>query len=201
MPSVVQSPEARTQGGIGHSPTVPLCGCIETAYHCSCCCCCWRKQARLAEQIDCARKTVPQTRPCCGGLSRPGLAQHPVAPKDWKELSGSPDREAQPSPILRSSIRQMVPVSSDKGQHRVQVPMLVDRQAKGYSCLLLQLEKGVRGQRECQSGWRGWLSLQLGQLATRRKIASRKLSSAPVPQDLKISTEPAFFPSCLPPRV
>ena len=95
----------------------------------------------------------------------------------------------------------MVPISSGKGQHRVQVPMLVDRQAEGYSCLLLQLDKGVRGQRECQSGWRGWLSLQLGQLATRRKIASRKLSSAPVPQDLKISSYPAHFPSCLPPRV
>ena len=81
---------------VGRSPTVPLCGCIETVYHCSCCCCCWRKQARWAEQIDCARKTVPRTRPCCGGLSRPVRAQHRIAPRDWKKLRGSPDREAQP---------------------------------------------------------------------------------------------------------
>ena len=45
------------------------------------------------------------------------------------------------------------------------------------------------------------MSLKLGQLATRQKLASVKLSSAPVPQDLKISSEPSFFPSCLPPRV
>ena len=44
----------------------------------------------------------------------------------------------------------------------------------------------------------GRLSLQLGQLATRRKGASIRLSSVPVPQDLKISSEPAlcsFMPS------